>query len=95
MSPAKSPIPLYGLLGYTHGWAKVLTVMSPQGAGAALAEVTAGDDVIVEASPGNLTRYYEKRQGALRRLAAAHGIEILAKADWDAKKAEFGDTILR
>jgi len=94
MDAAKPPVPLYGLLGFTHGAAKVLTLMSPCGAGAALAVVIAGDDVIVEASPGYLTRYYEKRQGALLRLAVEHRIEILSKAFWDAKKAEFGDAIL-
>jgi hypothetical protein len=93
MGTAKSATPLYGLLGHTHGWAKVLTVMSPLGITAARAAVTAGEDVIVEASPGHLTRYYEKRDGALQRLAEVNGIEILDKADWDAKKAECGDRI--
>lgn len=95
MTTPKPPVPLFGLLGFSHGAAKVLTVMSPRGVGAVLTAVTAGDDVVVEASLGHLTRYYEKRQGALQRLAAAHGIEILSKPQWDAKKAEFGGAILR
>ena len=33
--------------------------------------------------------------GALARLIEAHGIIVLTKPDWDAKKAELGDTVLR
>jgi len=95
MDAPKPPVPLFGLLGFTHGAAKVLTVMSPRGARAALVAVAANDDVIVEASPGYLTRYAEKRQGGLRRLVEANGIELLSKADWDARKAEFGNAILQ
>jgi hypothetical protein len=45
---------LYGLLGFTHNGGRTLTVMSPEGAG------------------------------------AAHGIVVLDKPAWDAKKAELG-----
>lgn len=43
---------IYGLMGFTHGWASVLTVMSPGGASVALAAVEAGDGVIVVVLPG-------------------------------------------
>ena len=84
---------LYGLLGFTHGWANSLTVMSAQGAGAALAAVDAGDDVIVQAGEDRLTQYRAKRSGALERLIAEHGIIVLAKPEWDAMKQELGEAI--
>ncbi len=46
------------------------------------------------ADAGRLTWYLEKRAGALARLIEAHGIIVLTKPDWDAKKAELGDTVL-
>ncbi len=58
---------LYGLMGFTHGWARVLTVMSAQGASAALAATDVGDDVIVQTGGGKLTQYRAKRSGALDR----------------------------
>ncbi len=85
---------IYGLHGFTHGGAKVLTVMSPEGAPAALRAIAAGDDVITNAGAGRLTQYLEKRAGALRRLIEAHGIAVLSKPDWDAKKAELGAAVL-
>ncbi len=83
---------LYGLLGFTHNGGRTLTVMSPNGARAALAAMAAGagDDVVVQAGPGQLTYYLEKRRGALRELIAAHEIVVLDKPAWDAKKAELG-----
>ncbi len=85
---------IYGLHGFNHGGAKALTVMSPQGAPAALRALAAGADVITNASAGRLTHYLEKRAGALARLIEAHGIIVLTKPDWDAKKAELGDAVL-
>lgn len=84
---------LYGLYGFTHGGARVLTVMSPAGAAAALASVRVHDDVIVQAGSGRLTQYHAKRSGALRRLIAENGIEVLSKEEWDGMKTRFGDTI--
>jgi hypothetical protein len=84
---------VYGLYGFTHGWGRLLTVMSPEGAAAALAEIEAGDGVEVSAGQGRLTQYHEKRRGALARLVARHGIVVLSKAAWDAKKAELGDAV--
>ncbi len=81
---------LYGLLGFTHNGGRTLTVMSPKGASAALADVVAGPGVAVEAAPGQLTYYLERRRGALQELIAAHGIVVLDKPAWGTKKAELG-----
>jgi hypothetical protein len=89
------PPTVYGLFGITHGWAKVLTVMSPDGGSAASRAIGVGDEVIVEAGEGQLTRYVEKRKGALDRLIAAHGIVVLSPDEWTAKKAELGEAIWR
>ncbi len=84
----------FGLLGFTHNGGRTLTVMSPEGARAALAAIAAGGGVgariAVQAGPGQLTYYQEKRRGALQDLIAAHGIQVLDKPAWDAKKAELG-----
>ena len=89
---------LYGLLGFTHNGGRTLTVMSPEGARAALAAIAAqgaaGGGVVAQSGPGQLTSYQEKRRGALQDLIAAHGIQVLDKPAWDAKKAELGAGIL-
>ncbi len=84
---------IYGLVGFTHGWGTVLTVMSS--GGAALAVIETGDDVIVQTGEGQLTQYRAKREGALERLIAEHGIIVLAKPEWDAMKRELGEAIYR
>ncbi len=85
---------VYGLLGFTHNGGRTLTVMSPDGARAALAAITAGGGVVTQSGPGQLTHYQEKRRGALQDLIAAHGIQVLDKPAWAAKKAELGAVIL-
>ncbi len=84
---------LYGLYVFSHGWAKILTVMSPQGASAARQAVEAGEGVMVVAAPGRLTQYQEKRAGALDTLVAEQGIQVLSKEDWDAMKVALGAAI--
>ncbi len=84
---------IYGLLGITHGAARVLTVMSPDGARAARELMTKTDDLIVNASDGRLSQYLEKRNGALRRLIACYGVEVLSKTEWDRRKQALGDDI--
>ena len=84
---------IYGLLGITHGTARVLTVMSPEGARAAREHMTKTDDLIVNAGDGRLTQYLEKRAGALRRLIEYYGVEVLSKTEWDRRKQELGDDI--
>ena len=85
---------IYGLHGFNHGGAKALTVMSPEGAAAALRALAVGSDVITNAGAGRLTYYLEKRASALAHLIEIHGIIVLAKPDWDVKKAELGDAVL-
>ncbi len=92
---------LYGLLGFTHNGGRTLTVMSPEGARAALAVVAAGGaagagagaGVATQAGPGQLTYYLAKRRGALQELIAAHDIVVLDKPAWAAKKAELGPSV--
>ena len=54
---------VYGLLGFTHNGGRTLTVMSPEGASAALAAIgaEAGAGVVTQAGAGQLTPYQEKR----------------------------------
>ncbi len=85
---------LYGLLGFTHNGGRTLTVMSPEGARAALAEVVAGPEVAIQSGPGQLTYYLARRRGALQELIAAYGITVLDKPTWDAKKAELGSGVI-
>ena len=87
------PLELFGLYGFTHGWARILTVMSPQGASTVLRAVPGNEDVIVQSGDDQLPRYQEKRDGALLSLVNAHGIEILTKTEWDAQKAKLGEKI--
>ena len=84
---------LFGFFGFTHGWARMLTVMSPAGAAAALRAVPGNGDLIVHSGEGQLTRYQEKREGALDRLVEQHGIAVLSRSEWNARKAELGETI--
>ena len=85
---------LYGLYSRTHhSWSKVLTVMGPAGADAITAHIEPGPGIAASTEPGRLPQYHEKRDGALAALIERYGIVVLAKADWDAKKAELGDAI--
>ena len=84
---------IYGLLGITHGTARVLTVMSPEGARAAREHMAQTDDLIVNAGDGRLTQYQEKRNGALRRLIEYYGVDVLSKPEWDRRKRALGDDI--
>ncbi len=84
---------IYGLLGITHGTARVLTVMSPEGARAAREHMTKTDDLIVNAGDGRLTQYQEKRNGALQRLIDGYGVEVLSKTEWDRRKQALGDDV--
>ena len=84
---------IYGLRGITHGGGRLLTVMSPEGAAAATAAIDAGGGILTKAANGYLTQYHEIRSGALHRLIETRGIIVLSKPEWDARKAELGDSI--
>ena len=86
---------IYGLYGITHDWGRLLTVMSPQGATAALDAIAVDENVKMSAGTGKLTQYHERRDGALARLVESHGIVVLNHRDWAAKKAELGEQIWR
>jgi len=86
---------LYGLYGFTHGWGRVLTVMSPAGTSAVLAHIDPGSGCRQEGGGDRLPRYFQQRSGALEALVAAYGIEVLDKSAWDAKKGALGPTIYR
>lgn len=86
---------IYGLLGFTHGWGRLLTVMSPAGLSDLTGLVAGNDDVTVNRQGGRLIQYVEKRRGGLKRLIEANAIQVLTKPVWDAKKAELGDAIWR
>lgn len=90
---AAKSLTIYGLRGVTHGAAKVLTVMSPQGTSAIRDAIPAADGVMINMGAGRLTQYIEQRSGSLNGLIRAHGIVVLSKDIWDAKKAELGDAI--
>ena len=87
---------IYGLVGHTHGWGKLITVISPAGDTALRAAIAApADEVTVVAGRGRLTQHHARRAGALDRLIERHGIVVLGKTAWDVKKAELGDAIWR
>jgi len=88
-------VELYGLYVFTHGWGKILTVMSPDGATAVFGHIVAGADITAQGGAGCLPQYFEKRAGALQALVARYGIKVLDKADWDAKKTALGEAIRR
>lgn len=79
---------LYGLLGFTHGWARVMTVMSPEGGARVRAALGDPDGAVVQEGEGPLVRVFERRGGALRQLAERHCIELLERPQWEARKRE-------
>ena len=86
---------IYGLFGITHGWARVLTLMSAAGDSAVRARVALGDGVEVDHGAGRLTQYHERRNGALDRIVERHDVVVLDNAAWNAKKRELGSAVLR
>ena len=86
---------VYGLFGITHGWARVLTLMSADGDSAVRARVGSADGVEVDHDAGRLTQYHERRNGALDRIVERHDVVVLDNAAWNAKKRTLGTAILR
>ena len=80
---------LYGFYVFNHhGWAKILTVLSPEGADAAFRHIEVGDDLIVTGGDGRLPRYQAKSGRALEDLIERYAIKVLDREEWVAKKAE-------
>jgi len=77
---------LYGLMLFSHGWARILTVMSPQGDDAALEALSHPEGIRVEHGAGHLPQFHEIREGALDRMIREHGITVLDKPEWDKAK---------
>lgn len=81
---------LYGLRGITHGWGRLLSVMSPQGADALLDFLLVGPGLEIVAQPGQPVQIHQIRDGALDELVERNGITELDQAAWAAKKLEIG-----
>ncbi len=82
---------LYGLRGITHGWGRLLSVMSPAGARAVLDHVVPIEGTTVVAQNGQPVQYHQVRDGALDALVARFGIVELDQAAWAARKSEIGE----
>jgi hypothetical protein len=79
---------LYGLLGITHGSGHVLHLLSPAGAQAVL-DLLSGREGLRHVNPGAaIPCFLELRDGNFDTLVQELGIEILAKDQWDLRKAE-------
>ena len=86
---------LYGHLGWAHGGARVITVMSPAGKTAVLDRLgrEGAGYFLLFAGERQLPHYQVRQDGSLERLIAAHGIVILDFAAWTARKAGLGEAI--
>ena len=85
---------LYGHLGWSHGGARVITLMSPAGKTAVLERMAGDDDVfLLFSGDRQLPHYQLRRPGVIDRLAETHGIAILDFEAWTARKAELGEAI--
>ncbi|MBT5433623.1 MAG: hypothetical protein P8Q36_08715 [Alphaproteobacteria bacterium] len=81
---------LYGLRSITHGWGRLLHVVSPAGAQAVLDHIEAGEAFMVIATPGVPVQYHQAKGGTVDVLIARYGIVELDLAGWERKKAELG-----
>ena len=91
----RGDIDLYGHYVFTHGWRRVLTIMSPAGTAAVRDSIRVDSDVEMFAAAGRLVQLHERRAGALDRTAALNNIRILDKTEWDALKSRSADSIYR
>lgn len=83
----------FGLMVFSHGWARILTVMSPQGIGATVEALGSADGVRMETGEGQLPKFVELREGALGRMIEEHDIEVLSRKEWAERKSRLGDVI--
>ncbi len=86
---------VYGLKGFSHGGATLLTVMSPEGRSACLAALDFDPAEIHLVDHGALPQYHESLDGALDRFAARHGIEMLDFHGWQVRREDLGTAIFR
>lgn len=86
---------LYGLRGITHGWGRLMSLMSPAGAQAVLDRLQTGPDLQVVAQRGQPVQVHQIRDGALDELVARYGIVELDQAAWAERKQAIGrDAVL-
>lgn len=87
---------IYGLRGFNHAWAKLITVLSPQGKSELLAYINPAPEIELEdGGAHSLPQYRELQAGGLEKLIDHYHIEILDKPAWDRLKAELGAEIWR
>lgn len=79
---------LYGLYGFTHGWAQVLNVMDERLDLDIARRVVANEGIDIHDSAGPILRVYEKRSGALAAFIEANEVRIVEREEWDRVKAE-------
>ncbi|MFP6741366.1 MAG: hypothetical protein VCD33_07045 [Alphaproteobacteria bacterium] len=85
---------LYGHLGWSHGGARVITLMSPDGDSAVIDRLKGETGTaLLFAGPAQLPHYHVQQDGTLERLIDAHCIIILDFVAWTAKKVELGAVI--
>ncbi len=85
---------LYGLYVWNHhGWAKMLTVLSPEGVAAVRAHIDPGPDALLESRPDQLPLYRNAERGGVDGLIARYGIKVLDRSQWARKKAQLGALI--
>lgn len=85
---------LYGLRGITHGWGRLINVMSPDGAQAVLAHIQTGEAFMVIATPGAPVQFHQAKGGSIDGLIEGYGIIELDLVAWERKKAELGPAAL-
>ncbi len=82
---------LYGLRSITHGWGRLLHVMSPDGAATVLYHIEAGEAFMVVTTAGAPVQFHQAKGGLVDELIARYGIVELDLPAWNAKKDELGD----
>jgi hypothetical protein len=90
----RQAVELYGLRGITHGWGRLINVMSPDGAQAVLAHIETGEAFMVIATPGAPLQFHQAKGGSIDELVRRYGIRELDLATWERKKSELGDAAL-
>ena len=86
----------YGLMGGSHGGARLMTVMSPEGRQAVLNTIELDPATVhVVAYATGLPQYHEMVGGGLADLIARYDIDVLDFAGWTAKKTELGSSVYR
>ena len=85
---------LYGLRGITHGWGRLINVMSPDGAEAVLAHIETGKAFMVIATSGAPLQFHQAKGGSIDGLIDRYGIIELVLPAWERKKAELGSAAL-